>query len=121
MGFLKSYLAPGKGKKEVEQPAIALNEKSSPVVQSGYSTAKSGTPWTSRPPSFDNDIEEGKWDVLALWLYQEQHRRFWNGGSPDEGVVIKRGPQNYTCCPPQLGDVQDGFAMAVQQLSLIHI
>ncbi|GAB7340885.1 hypothetical protein MBLNU457_7239t1 [Dothideomycetes sp. NU457] len=119
MGFLKNYLAPGKTSKNAE-PALVGTEMSVPqsVAQSGMSTAKSGTPWTSRPASFDMEIEEGKWDVLALWLYQEQHRRFWNGGSPDEGVVIKRGPGNYTCCPPQLGDLQDGFAMAVQQLNV---
>jgi len=119
MGFLKNYLAPGKkAAAEQQQQDIALTQKATPLGPSGYSTGKS-TPWTSRPASISNDeIDEGKWDVLALWLYQEQHRRFWNGGSQDEGVVIKRGPRDYTCCPPQLADIPDGFARAVQELNV---
>ena len=116
MGFLKNYLAPGKGKKVETQSAT--DQDTASTSNSGVASPKPETPWISRPPSMDNDVEEEKWDFIALWLYQEQHGRSWLSGTADEGVVIKRGPKDYTSCPPQLVGVPDGFAAAIQQLNV---
>ncbi|CAJ2503294.1 Uu.00g106880.m01.CDS01 [Anthostomella pinea] len=47
-----------------------------------------------------------KADVMANWLYQQQlERQYATGILPGEGVVVKKGKNSYTCCPPQLRDV----------------
>ncbi|KAI1824602.1 glycosyl transferase family group 2-domain-containing protein [Xylaria intraflava] len=79
------------------------------------------TPMPSRPGSFirgsfypDGDFRnarenlvEVKADVTCSWLYQQQlERQYATGILPGEGVVLKKGRNNYACCPPQLQDIK---------------
>ncbi|GAW17010.1 hypothetical protein ANO14919_064590 [Xylariales sp. No.14919] len=48
-----------------------------------------------------------KADVMCSWLYQQQlERQYATGILPGEGVVLKKGRNNYACCPPQLQDMK---------------
>jgi hypothetical protein len=135
MGFLKSYFAPGKGKEEGEKghskkPSEAVSEASlkhvgavtgrtAPAATPNFSIA--ATPIGSRPPSsyraslypsgdFRNAREsllDVKADVMCSWLYQQQlERQYATGILPGEGVVLKKGRNDYACCPPQLQEMK---------------
>ncbi|KAI0842476.1 glycosyl transferase family group 2-domain-containing protein [Hypoxylon sp. FL0890] len=51
-----------------------------------------------------------KSDVVCSWLYQQQlERQYATGMLPGEGVVLKKGKNDYACCPPQLRDIPNGL------------
>ncbi|KAI1751675.1 glycosyl transferase family group 2-domain-containing protein [Xylaria castorea] len=132
MGFLKSYLAPGRSKNEEEKghgkKVSEVSETSmkqvsvgraAPMVTPNFSIP--GTPMGSRPAStyrnsiyptgdFRNAREslvDVKADVMCSWLYQQQlERQYATGILPGEGVVLKKGRNNYACCPPQLQEMK---------------
>ncbi|KAI3322452.1 glycosyl transferase family group 2-domain-containing protein [Xylariaceae sp. AK1471] len=136
MGFLKSYFAPGKSKDEGEKghskkPSEAVSETSlkrlgdagrtAPAATPNFSIPGAATPIGSRPPSsyraslypsgdFRNAREsllDVKADVMCSWLYQQQlERQYATGVLPGEGVVLKKGRNDYACCPPQLQDMK---------------
>ncbi|KAI1372039.1 glycosyl transferase family group 2-domain-containing protein [Hypoxylon crocopeplum] len=87
----------------------------------------------SRPPSvypsslfptgdFRNareSLADVKGDVVCSWLYQQQlERQYATGILPGEGVVLKKGKNNYTCCPPQLRDIPNGLYDMSMQLNV---
>jgi hypothetical protein len=88
----------------------------------------------SRRPSFENRLAtparplrrtsgaskvfELKNEILASWLHAQQVENLWSEGSADEGVVIKKGKDEYTCCPTSLMDTRDGFYDAVRALNV---
>ncbi|KAI1207193.1 glycosyl transferase family group 2-domain-containing protein [Annulohypoxylon truncatum] len=138
MGFLKSYFAPGRAKAEENQenkPATELNETGPNSPKSNVPSSIPGAvldadvtiprrPYLSRSESvsthsifptgdFRNDKESMlhvKADVVCSWLYQQQlERQYATGMLPGEGVVLKKGKNNYTCCPPQLRDIPYGL------------
>lgn len=48
-----------------------------------------------------------KADVMCSWLYQQQlERQYATGILPGEGVVLKKGRNNYACCPSQLREMK---------------
>ncbi|KAI1462789.1 glycosyl transferase family group 2-domain-containing protein [Annulohypoxylon moriforme] len=144
MSFLKSYFAPGRAKGDENhenQPAPEINEtglnspKSNvpPSIPSAVlppDVTTSNRPYLSRSESvstnsifpsgdFRNDKESilhVKSDVVCSWLYQQQlERQYATGMLPGEGVVLKKGKNNYTCCPPQLRDIPYGlFDMSME-------
>ncbi|KAJ2993300.1 hypothetical protein NUW58_g1885 [Xylaria curta] len=132
MGLLKSYFAPGKGKDEEEkgkntevsevgEPGLDLKHLSAGGIAPAatpnfYPGTPFRTPATSRPSSlyptgdFRNAREslvDVKADVMCSWLYQQQlERQYATGILPGEGVVLKKGRNNYACCPPQLQEMK---------------
>ncbi|KAI1105127.1 glycosyl transferase family group 2-domain-containing protein [Jackrogersella minutella] len=127
-----------KGKGEIvhnNEPAIDLNtagpNSQKPKASSPDSTVNFGpgidiprNPYISRAdsayansiyPSGDfrntrESIVNVKADVVCSWLYQQQlERQYATGMLPGEGVVLKKGKNNYTCCPPQLRDIPYGL------------
>ncbi|KAI0514471.1 glycosyl transferase family group 2-domain-containing protein [Xylaria bambusicola] len=131
MSFLKSYFAPGKDQNDGEKKK-GPGKKPSPITEmtetrlEGPAPAPTpnfsmpGTParslMGSRPASlyptgdFRNAREsllDVKADVMCSWLYQQQlERQYATGILPGEGVVLKKGRNNYACCPPQLRDMK---------------
>ncbi|KAI8953468.1 glycosyl transferase family group 2-domain-containing protein [Xylaria longipes] len=132
MSFIKSYFAPGKSRKEEEKghgkKMSEVDETSmkqlgtgraAPVATPNFSIP--GSPMGSRPGSlypsslypagdFRNAREsllDVKADVMCSWLYQQQlERQYATGILPGEGVVLKKGRNNYACCPPQLQEMK---------------
>lgn len=140
MGLL-SYVKPAKGKKEDKKQAasapLEFTEKplDSPRPAFGTPGSGRGSPWGSRPASlypsgagsyhvgdFRNsqadEINEIKCDVMVNWLYQQQMERLWTAGGHDEGVMLKRGRGQYTCCPADIVEEQYGFYKAVETLNV---
>lgn len=58
-------------------------------------------------------------DMTVHSLYQDQLRKMyasaWNLG---EGVVLKKGRNDYACAPPQLSTIPNGFYDMVSQLNV---
>ncbi|KAI0439105.1 glycosyl transferase family group 2-domain-containing protein [Xylaria telfairii] len=132
MSFLKSYFAPGKSKNEEEKGRgkkvsevsgtgmeQLVSGRAAPMATPNFSIP--GTPMESRPGSshrgslyptgdFRNAREsliDVKADVMCSWLYQQQlERQYATGILPGEGVVLKKGRNNYACCPPQLQEMK---------------
>ncbi|KAK6192882.1 hypothetical protein LQW54_013018 [Pestalotiopsis sp. IQ-011] len=94
-----------------------------------------GTPNGSRPGSiysrralyppgdFRNTARESlldvKTDVMCSWLYQRQmEKQYVTGLLPGEGVVIKKGKNNYACCPPQLRDAPGNLHDMAMELNV---
>ncbi|KAI1773548.1 glycosyl transferase family group 2-domain-containing protein [Hypoxylon cercidicola] len=71
---------------------------------------------------FRNDHESlinVKADVMCSWLYQQQlERQYATGILPGEGVVLKKGKNNYACCPPQLRDIPNSLHDMAMQLNV---
>ncbi|KAI1302063.1 glycosyl transferase family group 2-domain-containing protein [Xylaria venustula] len=132
MSFLKSYFAPGKskdegkkghGKKKSEVSEVGEQHLpvggAAPLPTPNFSmpgTPNLRSPMGSRPASlyptgdFRNAREsllDVKADVMCSWLYQQQlERQYATGILPGEGVVLKKGRNNYACCPPQLQEMR---------------
>lgn len=144
MGFLKSYFAPGSGsnekekrheKKVSETSEVGMKqsdaEHAAPAVTPNFSipgTPMLRTPMGSRPASlyptgdFRNAREsllDVKADVMCSWLYQQQlERQYATGILPGEGVVLKKGRNNYACCPAQLQDMRGGLYDMTMELNV---
>lgn len=140
MGFLKSYLAPGKAKKEAEEKKAVIHEKQAEAAgpasafapksefPSAVGTPGNGTtPWGSRPASlYPNDqrksqmdeLNDIKCDVMVNWLYHQQMEALWTAGGQDEGVILKKSKGQYTCCPADIVDEPFGFFKAIQTLNV---
>ncbi|KAI1762162.1 glycosyl transferase family group 2-domain-containing protein [Hypoxylon sp. FL1150] len=60
-----------------------------------------------------------KADVMCSWLYQQQlERQYATGVLPGEGVVVKKGKNSYTCCPPRLRDMPNSLYDMAMQLNV---
>ncbi|KAI0601675.1 glycosyl transferase family group 2-domain-containing protein [Biscogniauxia sp. FL1348] len=60
-----------------------------------------------------------KTDVMCSWLYQQQlERQYATGMLPGEGVVLKKGKNNYSCCPPQLRDIPNSLCDMAMELNV---
>ncbi|KAI1270584.1 glycosyl transferase family group 2-domain-containing protein [Xylariaceae sp. FL1019] len=132
------------GKKASQAPQV-VDETSMQTLQPGGRGAMRGlaaTPNTSIPgtatprslngsrpaslyhgstfPSGDfrnaDSLADIKADVMCSWLYQQQlESQYATGILPGEGVILKKGRNNYACCPPQLQDMKYGlFDMAME-------
>ena len=64
------------------------------------------------------DLHDVRCDVMMNWLYQQQMERLWTDGSQDEGVVLKKSREAFSCCPSDLAKIDDGFYKAVVLLNV---
>lgn len=56
---------------------------------------------------------------MCSWLYQRQmEKQYVTGLLPGEGVVIKKGKNNYACCPPQLRDAPGNLHDMAMELNV---
>ena len=108
---------------------IAAETATTGLPQAGLTTPASGptslgdpASLASRPDSlrsssllypagdFRNDAESAgdvRAEVVCNYMYQRQlERGYTTGLLPTEGVVLKKGKNDYTCCPPDLRQYQ---------------
>ncbi len=62
-------------------------------------------------------LDDIKHEVMVNYLYQQQCSRLWvsDGSGELEGVLLRKGRNNYMACPPQLA--QSPFAVACAALN----
>ena len=133
MGLI-GYLKPGK--KGANGPADAASESektvgnsnANPSVNPSAPATGFTTPRTSRPPSiypngdFRNstlgEINDIKCDVMVNYLHQQQLELMWSAGGMDEGVILKKARNNFTCCPPELANQQGDLYDMICELNV---
>jgi hypothetical protein len=93
-------------------PMSNLNGPPSP----GGSFARRNSFRNSAMSMASESLTDIKATVATSWLYEQQLSLQWlTAFDADEGVVIKKGRDNFTCCPPALAQVPGGFfEMAVR-------
>jgi hypothetical protein len=59
-----------------------------------------------------------KSDVMVTWLNQQQLEKLWSSNLPNEGVVLKKGRDSFTCSPATLRNEGHGFFHQVIALNV---
>ena len=55
---------------------------------------------------------------MVTYLHQQQLIRLWASEQLEEGVVLKRGKEDFICCPPDLANAEGGYFDAVRALNV---
>jgi hypothetical protein len=64
------------------------------------------------------DINDMKAEIMCNHLHQQQLKKMWANGSHEEGVLLKKSKDDYTCCPPDLQLPRNGLFDAVKKLNV---
>ena len=94
------------------------SEKSTPThasVQEQSESLNSSSQAESRPTVSVNDV---KYEVMLLYLRQQQLERRWASDNTTEGVVLKRGKGDFICQPAELPKHTNGFYDEIQKLNV---
>ncbi|KAI1389537.1 glycosyl transferase family group 2-domain-containing protein [Hypoxylon trugodes] len=145
MGVFKSYFTPARAKENKEKShEVPTPESSNPIAPLSFTPtllapgiAAPKTPYESytpqprstSPASSLDPIEQirnarknfinVRSDVMCSWLYQQQlERQYTTGLEFDEGVVLKKGKNDYACCPPSLQEVPNGLYDMIMELNV---
>ncbi|KAI1333718.1 glycosyl transferase family group 2-domain-containing protein [Xylariaceae sp. FL0016] len=113
-----------------------LHPPASALLRAPEATPMTSIPGSATPRSLDNSrpaslypvgdfrharetLLDVKADVMSSWLHQQQlERQYATGILPGEGVVVKKGKNNYACCPPQLRDMPYGLYDMCMELNV---
>jgi hypothetical protein len=106
--------------------APAMEMSVTPPNGSGSSTLVR-SPLASRPSIFPEgdfrntpveNVLDIKADVMVSWLHQQQVEKLWSTSLPGEGVVLKKGRDNFTCCPLSLRNEGNGLFDQIAALNV---
>jgi hypothetical protein len=64
------------------------------------------------------DINDMKTEIMCNYLHQQQLKKMWANGSREEGVLLKKSKDDYTCCPSDLQLQRNGLLDAVKKLNV---
>lgn len=73
---------------------------------------------TVRPPIKEHNSNNVKFDVMLLYLRQQQLEKRWTSGNPTEGVVLRKSKNDYICQPPELLRQVNGVYDEVKKLNV---
>jgi hypothetical protein len=103
----------------ISQPSSSLGENDS--LQPA--TAVSGNRASLYPAGdFRNssipDINDMKAEIMCNYLHQQQMKKMWSNGGREEGVILRKSREEYTCCPPDLQFQKNGLFDAARKLNV---
>jgi hypothetical protein len=109
----------GKDDTPTSQSSSALGENdylrpTTPIFSNRTSIYPTGDFRNSSMP----DINDMKTEIMCNYLHQQQLKKMWSNGSHEEGVLLKRSKDDYTCCPPDLQLQRNGLFDAVKKLNV---
>jgi hypothetical protein len=109
----------GKDGTPTSQPSSALGENdylrpTTPIFSNRASIYPTGDFRNSSMP----DINDMKTEIMCNYLHQQQLKKMWSNGSHEEGVLLKKSKDDYTCCPPDLQLQRNGLFDAVKKLNV---
>lgn len=107
MGFL-NYFVPKKGSNPANATPLETPMRSMPA------SIFSGSDDTV-PSSHFNDE---KCEIMVEYLHQQQQQLRWIANTGDEGVIMKKAKNSFTCCPKSLEDIEDGFRSYIEALNV---
>lgn len=64
------------------------------------------------------ELRDLKSDMMCNWLHQQQLERMWTTNGIEEGVMLKKAKDDYTCAPEDLRARPDGVFDAVRRLNV---
>ena len=64
------------------------------------------------------DINDMKGEIMCNYLHQQQLKKMWSNGGREEGVLLKKSREYYTCCPSDLQSQRNGLFDAVKRLNV---
>ena len=64
------------------------------------------------------DYHDMKTEIMCNYLYQQQLKKMWSSGTEEEGVLLKKGRDEYACCPPDLEMQRGGLFDAIRGLNV---
>ena len=89
----------------------------SPTSHVGSKRESAITEAPGRPPIKEHNINNVKFDVMLMYLRQQQLEKRWASGNSTEGVVLRRSRNDYICQPPELLRQVNGFYDEVKKLN----
>jgi hypothetical protein len=109
----------GKDGTPISQPSSALDENdylrpTTPIFGNRASLYPTGDFRNSSVP----EINDMKTEIMCNYLHQQQLKKMWANGSREEGVLLKKSKDDYTCCPPDLQLRRKGLFDAVKKLNV---
>ena len=109
----------GKDGTPPSQPSSALSgngylRSTAPIFSNRASFYPTGDFRNSSMP----DINDMKAEIMCNHLHQQQLKKMWANGSHEEGVLLKKSKDDYTCCPPDLQLLRNGLFDAVKKLNV---
>ncbi|KAK4938003.1 hypothetical protein LTR10_021492 [Elasticomyces elasticus] len=93
------------------------DEPVSPTSHVGSKRESAITEAPGRPPIKEHNINNVKFDVMLMYLRQQQLEKRWAMGNSTEGVVLRRSRNDYICQPPELLRQINGFYDEVKKLN----
>jgi hypothetical protein len=121
MDAIKGYLVPKQRKKDAKKGTVIVSPVKMTLTPPEGSTHPTPirSAFSSRSsaiyPSGDfrngdsGSILDIKADMMVNWLHQQQVERLWSAGLPDEGVVLKKARDSFSCSPSSLRNEPNGF------------
>lgn len=64
------------------------------------------------------DINDMKAEIMCNYLHQQQMKKMWSNGGREEGVILRKSREEYTCCPPDLQLQKHGLFDATRRLNV---
>jgi len=118
MGVL-SYLKPAKAPANKEKAPAAIDPSlaNNATPLRSYAPSMLSMPGTPISPE-EHSFHDFKCDIMVEHLYQQQQSSRWTSNGADEGVVMKKHRDIYTCYPKELMDYQNGFMRQVEALNV---
>ena len=115
----RSSTAHGNDDNQIYQLSSALSESdhlhpTTPVSKNRTSPYPAGDFRNSSLP----EITDMKTEVMCNYLHQQQLERMWSNGGREEGVLLKKSKEEYTCCPSDLQLQANGLFDAVKRLNV---
>jgi len=107
MGLL-NYFVPKKG----SNPA-----NPTPMETPMRSSAASIFSGSDESPSSSHFNDE-KCEIMVEYLHQQQQQLRWMANTGDQGVIMKKARNSFTCCPKSLEDAHDGFKSYIEALNV---
>jgi hypothetical protein len=118
MGVL-SYLKPAKAPAAKEKAPAAIDPSlaNNAMPMRSYAPSMRSMPGTPISPE-EHSFHDFKCDIMVEHLYQQQQSFRWTSNGADEGVVMKKHRDEYTCYPKELMEYQNGFMRQVEALNV---
>jgi hypothetical protein len=64
------------------------------------------------------DINDMKAEIMCNYLHQQQMKKMWSNGGHEEGVILRKSREEYTCCPTDLQAQKNGLFDAARKLNV---
>lgn len=103
----------------ISQPSSLLSENDNlQLTTAAFSNKASLYPAGDFRNSSMPEINDMKAEIMCNYLHQQQMKKMWSNGGREEGVILRKSREEYTCCPPDLQLQRNGLFDAARRLNV---